>query len=545
MQRGIPQLMKEGTEHLSGLEQAILRNIEACKQLGDLTRTSLGPNGMNKIVINHIGKMFITSDCATIMKEMEIVHPAAKMIVLAATMQEQEVGDGSNFVVCLAGELLSRAEGLLKLGLHPSELIAGYKAAGELAVKELENLAVVTATDADMFDHAFLKKAVMAAVGAKQHNDSDFIAGLVADACLCIMPKNRNNFSIDNVRVCKVAGASLLQSEVIKGMVINRGVETNVVRCENAKVAVFTCGLEPTETETKGNVLLKSAEELVNYSSGEEESLHKHIKAIADSGVTMIITGGAVDDMAKHFIAKYGMMVVRVASKFEIRRLCEATKARPLVSMGPVAPEFMGFCSLVYVREVGSAKVTVFQQDSGDDTGIATVMLRGATSNMLQAIERAVDDGVNTIKALGKDGRLLAGAGACDIEVSRKLDDFGDKETGLSQYAIKQYARALEIVPRVLAENAGHNANESIASLIAEHEKGNTSTGIDITVAGIKGGTIDAHKAQLFDLLATRKSALKLATNAVVTILRVDCIIQCKRAGGPKLPKNGQGGWDN
>jgi T-complex protein 1 subunit theta len=173
---------------------------------------------MNKIVINHIGKMFITSDCATIMKEMEIVHPAAKMIVLAATMQEQEVGDGSNFVVCLAGELLSRAEGLLKLGLHPSELIAGYKAAGELAVKELENLAVVTATDADMFDHAFLKKAVMAAVGAKQHNDSDFIAGLVADACLCIMPKNRNNFSIDNVRVCKVAGASLLQSEVIKGV---------------------------------------------------------------------------------------------------------------------------------------------------------------------------------------------------------------------------------------------------------------------------------------------------------------------------------------
>lgn len=540
MRRGIPNLFKDGVKTLTGLEQAVIRNIVACKGLSDITRTSLGPNGMNKMIINHLGKLFVTSDTATIMKEMEIEHPAAKMLVMASAMQEAEIGDGSNFVISIGGELLSQAEELIHMGLHPSEIVTGYIKAGRKALEILDELVIDTISPKEITKES-ITRACISAIASKQYGYESFIAPLVAEACMTVLPKNTYNFNVDNVRVVKVLGGNLQQSEVIRGMVIPHDTQGSIKRIKDAKVAVFSNSLQAAETETKGTVLIHSAAELMNYNLGEEKEIEKLIKGIADSGINVIVTGGTIDDMAAHFIEKFNMMAIKITSKFELRRICKATKAHPLVNLGPVHPEEAGFCSLVYVREVGSQKLTIFQQDSSDDTNVATILLRASTNNILNDVERAIDDGVNVVKVVGRDGRFLAGAGAVDIELARRLSAYGTRTSGLEQYSIQKFAEALEVVPRTLAENAGLTAMDILSQLYAAHEKGDIHVGVNIDDGGVKDMSVAPYN--IIDLLATKKQALKLALDAVVTILRVDQIIQAKPAGGPKMQKGGQH-WD-
>lgn len=540
MRSGVSSIMKQGTEHLSGLQEAVLRNLAACKELSDVTRTSFGPNGMNKMVINHIDKLFVTSDCATMLREMEVQHPAAKMLLMAATMQEYEIGDGSNLVVTFAGELLSKAEDLVRMGLHPSEIVAGYNKAALKALELLEGLTALKLEHKDMFDKEQITKGCYSAIASKQYGVESFLAPLVAEACLTVMPANPYNFLVDNVRVVKILGSSLQNSEVVKGMVIAHDTIGTLKEAKEAKIAVFTGSLAPPETETKGTVLLSSADDLLNFSASEETEMEKTIKAIADMGVKVVVTGGSVEDMAAHFLEKYGMMTVKVTSKFDLRRLCKAIKAQPAVNLGPIDTEMLGYASLVYVREVGARKITVFSQDRIDDTSVATVLLRASTDSLLNDVERAVDDGVNVVRMMGRDARFVAGAGATEIELARLLRQHAAKTPGLEQYAINSFAEALEIVPRTLGENSGQNANELLSQLYAAHEKGQTFHGVDVEEHGLK----DVKEAGVFDLLVTKAQALKLAVDAATTVLRVDQIISAKPAGGPKMPK-GQGHWDD
>lgn len=542
MRRGVPNLFKEGTKSLSGLEAAVLRNIEACTQLADITRTSYGPNGMNKLIINHIEKIFVTSDCMTILKESEIQHPAAKMIILAASMQETEVGDGSNFVIAVAGALLNEAAELVKMGLHPSEIVSGYEKAGKKAIEIMDELTVFEASAKQMKDVAILEKGITSSIAAKQLGNESLLAPLVARACLTVMPKNVYNFNVDNVRVCKILGGSLQDSEVVSGMVIPKDTEGDVKFLADAKIAVFTCSIGPPEAESKGTVLIHNAEELMNFSHSEEKEIETIIKGIKDSGVNCIITGGTVDDMAAHFIEKYKMMCLRISSKFELRRICRSVKARALVTCAAVGPDDLGFCSSIKVREIGGSQVTIFNQASKDDTSVATILLRASTNNILNDVDRAIDDGVNVVKSMCKNSpaKFLAGAGASDIEMARRLAAYGATCTGLEQYSIKKFAEALEVIPRTLAENAGHSAIDIISSLYAAHEKGEVNAGINIEDGKVK----DMTKTNILDLASTKKQALTLATDAVTTILRVDQIIQAKQAGGPKLPKQ-NGNWDD
>lgn len=538
--------MKDGTKSYSGLEQAVLRNIEACTGLAEITRTSFGPNGMNKMLINHLEKMFVTSDTATIVKELEIEHPAAKMIILASNMQESEIGDGSNYVITVAGALLRCAAELIKMGLHPSEIIAGYTKAGKKALEILEDLTVWTVEKKDFRDEALLARAMRSAISAKQFGCEDILAPLIAKACLTVLPKNVYNFNVDNVRVCKILGGSLEQSTVIKGMVLKGETQGNpdITEFKNAKIAVFTCSLEPAETETKGTVLIETAEQLMAYNKSEEKEIEEMIRGFKASGISVVVTGGSINDMAQHFLAKFDMMAIKVSSKFELRRLCRAIRARPLVALGAVRQEDAGFASRVRVEIVGMTKICVFEQEEVDDASVATVLLRASTHNILNDVERAVDDGVNIVKAMGKNApcHFIAGGGAADIEIARRLLDVGAKSTGLDQYAIKKFGEALEVIPRTLAENAGQDGMAQIAKLYAAHESGKINMGINIDTTG-DGALIDMVENSVLDLAITKKQALILATDAVVTILRVDQIIQAKKAGGPKLPKNGH--WDD
>ena len=546
MRRGIPNLFKDGTKMRSGLHDAVLRNLEACKQLSDLTRTSLGPSGLNKMVINHLDKIFVTSDTATLMAEMEIAHPAAKMVVMAAGMQESEVGDGSNFVIVLSGELLHQAEELLHMGLHPSEIIAGYSKAGKQALQIIETLTIEEVPQDKLTDIATLTRIVTAPIAAKQYGYESFLAPLVAQACLTVMPRNPYNFLVDNVRVVKILGGNLYQSEVVRGMVLAGGALGAVQQAEKAKVAVFTCSIGAADTETKGTILIHNAAELMSYNDSEEREIEKIIKSIHESGVRVIVTGSTVDDIAQHFLDKYQLMTIKTTSKFELRRICKATRARPLVALGPVRAEEIGYASHVYVREVGGSKVTVFKQEEGDASGVATILLRASTHNILNDIERAIDDGVNTVRALTRDNRLLAGAGAVDIELARQLHSFAQQAPGLEQYALARFATAMEVVPRALADNSGMEAMDVVSQLYAQHEKGGQGVRVGVDIEGNAAGRcVDdmATKANVYDLMAVKRQAIRLAVDAVLTVLRVDSIIQAKQAGGPKMGGQ-QNNWD-
>ncbi|PQQ04506.1 T-complex protein 1 subunit theta [Prunus yedoensis var. nudiflora] len=443
---GIQSMLKEGHKHLSGLDEAVVKNIDACKQLSTITRTSLGPNGMNKMVINHLDKLFVTNDAATIVNELEVQHPAAKLLVLAGRAQQEEVGDGANLTISFAGELLQNAEELIRMGLHPSEIISGYNKAITKTIEILDELVEEGSEKMDVRNKEEVVSRMKAAVASKQFGQEDILSSLVADACIQVCPKNPANFNVDNVRVAKIVGGGLHNCTVVRGMVLKTDAVGSIKRMGRPS------GVDTSATETKGTVLIHSADQLENYAKTEEAKVEELIKAVADSGAKVIVSGAAVERW--HYI---------------------------------------------------------FYDSILDD------------------LERAVDDGVNTYKAMCKDSRIVPGAAATEIELARRLKEFSFKETGLDQYAIAKFAESFEMVPKTLAENAGRNAMEIISSLYAEHASGNTKVGIDLE----DGVCRDVSALNVWDLHITKFFALKYAADAACTVLRVDQIIMAKPAGGP------------
>ncbi|KAJ9550564.1 hypothetical protein OSB04_014609 [Centaurea solstitialis] len=514
---GIQGMLKEGHKHLSGLDEAVVKNIDACKQLSTITRTSLGPNGMNKMVINHLDRLFVTSDTATIVNELEIQHPAAKILVLAGKAQQEEIGDGANLTVSFAGELLQGAEDLIRMGLHPSEIIIGYTKAINKVVEILEGLVEGGSETMDVRNKDEVILRMKAAVASKQYGQESILCPLIADACIQVCPKNPVNFNVDNVRVAKLLGGGLHNCTAVRGMVLKGDTVGSIKKIEKAKVVVIAGGVDTTATETKGTVLIHSAEQLENYAKTEEAKVEELIKAVADSGAKVIVSGAAVGEMALHFCERYKIMVLKIASKFELRRFCRTTGCVALLKLGTVNPDDLGYVDSISVEEIGGARVTVVRNEEGGNS-VTTVLLRGSTDSILDDLERAVDDGVNTYKALCRDSRIVPGAAATEIELARKLKEFSFTETGLDQYAIAKFAESFEMIPKTLAENAGLNAMEIISSLYADHAAGNAKVGIDLE----EGACKDVSTLNIWDLFVTKFHALKYAADAVCTVLRVD-----------------------
>ncbi|KAE8677773.1 T-complex protein 1 subunit theta [Hibiscus syriacus] len=494
---GIQSMLKEGHKHLSGLEEAVLKNIDACKQLSTITRTSLGPDGMNKMVINHLDKLFVTNDAATIVNELEVQHPAAKILVLAGKAQQEEIGDGANLTISFAGELLQNAEELIRTGLHPSEIISGYTKAITNTTEALEELVEKGSENMDVRNKEQVVSRMKAAVANKQYGQEDILSSLIAD----------------------LVGGGLHNCMVILGMVLKGDAVGSIKHVEKAKVAVFVSGVDSSATETKGTVLIHSAEQV--------EEL---IKAVADSGAKIIVSGGAVGEMALHFCERYKLMVLKISSKFELRRFCRTSGTAALLKLSQPKPDDLGFIDSVSVDEIGVSRVTVVRSEEGGNK-IATVVLRGSTDSILDDLERAVDDGVNTYKAMCRDSRIVPGAAATEVELARRLKEFSFKETGLDQYAIAKFAESFELVPRTLAENAGLNPMDIISKLYEKHASGNTKVGIDFRGGDSEDGVCkDVSTMNIWDLYVTKFFALKYAADAACTVLRVDQIIM---AGGP------------
>ncbi|EPE10338.1 t-complex protein 1 subunit theta [Ophiostoma piceae UAMH 11346] len=526
-------LFKSGYNNYDSEDGAVLRNIDACRAISSTVQTSLGPYGRNKVVINHLQKMILTSDAATILRELDVVHPAAKLLVMASQQQDAEMGDATNLVIVLAGELLRKAEDLLRMGLKTADIVTGYERAQKFALETLEELVVDKVEDVRSQDE--LSKAIRTVVGSKQSGNEEFLAELVAEAVLAVLPKNAALFNVDNIRVVKIMGGSLDQSRVVRGMVFPKPPDGTVKKVQKAKVGVYSCPIDTSQTETKGTVLLHNAKEMMDFTKGEETQLEATIKQLHDVGLRVVVAGSTVGELAMHYLNRYGILVIRILSKFELRRICRVVGATPLARLGAPMPEEMGSIDVVETLEVGGDRVTVFRQES-EITRTATIVLRGATQNHLDDIERAVDDGVNVVKAITKDARLVPGAGATEIQLVERLQAFGEKTPGLAQYAIKKYGEAFEVVPRTLAESAGLDATEVLSHLYASaHKKDQWTYGVD--VENDDGtGTLDAKAEGILDLLASKSWAIKLATEAARTVLSVDQIIVARQAGGPKPP---------
>lgn len=526
-------LFKQGYNNYDAEDGAVMRNVEACRAISSTVQTSLGPYGRNKVIINHLQKMILTSDAATILRELDVVHPAAKLLVMASQQQESEMGDATNLVIILAGELLKKAEDLLRMGLKASDIVIGYEKAQLFALKTLEELEVDKVED--IRDQDELSKAIRTVVASKQNGNEDLLAELVAEGVLSVLPKNPANFSVDNIRVVKIMGGSLDQSKVVKGMVFPKEPDGVIKKATKAKVGVYTCPIDSSQTETKGTVLLNNAKEMMDFTSGEESQLETAIKELYDSGLRVVIVGERVGDLAMHYLNRFGILCIRILSKFELRRVCRVVGATPLARLGAPMPDEMGSIDVVETLEIGGDRVTVFRQED-EQTRTATLVLRGATQNHLDDVERAVDDGVNVVKAITRDPRLVPGAGATETQLVERITAFGEKTSGLSQYAIKKYAEAFEVIPRTLAESCGLDATEVLSRLYAAHHKGEDwDTGVDIDNED-GTGILDANEKGILDLLVSKHWAIKLATEAARTVLSVDQIIVAKQAGGPKPP---------
>lgn len=549
-------LFKQGYNSYTNADGQINKSIAAIREIHQMCLTSMGPCGRNKIIVNHLGKIIITNDAATMLRELDIVHPAVKVLVMATEQQKIDMGDGTNLVLVLAGELLNVSEKLIALGLSPIEIIQGYNMAKSFVLKELDSMTVQEITDKHSKDE--LVKVMKPVISSKQYGSEDILSELVAEAVSHVLPTKSNNFNVDSIRVVKIMGGSLHNSQVIKGMVFNREPEGHVKSLpagQRHKVAVFTCPIDIANTETKGTVLLHNAQEMLDFTKGEEKQLNEMIKEIVDAGVNCVVAGSGVGELALHYLNRYGVLVLEVPSKFELRRICRVCGATPLPRLGAPTPEEVGVVETVKTTEIGGDRVTVFKQEESEATRTATIILRGATQNNLDDIERAIDDGVAAVKGLMKPdgGKLLPGAGATEIELVSRITQFGEKTPGLMQLAIKQFAVAFEVVPRTLAETAGLNVNEVLPNLYAAHTCTESESeesddrvyqGVDIDGENVEG-VKDVREEGIYDLLAAKKFAINVATEAATTVLSIDQIIMAKRAGGPQMPKGPKpGNWD-
>lgn len=419
----------------------------------------------------------------------------------------------------------------------------------------------------DLRSHLELAKAIRTVIASKQSGSEDFLADMVAEAILAVLPKQPVNFNVDNIRVVKIMGGSLEQSQVVKGMVFGREPDGSVKKAKNAKVGVFSCPIDTSQTETKGTVLLHNAKEMMDFTKGEENQLETIIKELHDSGLRVVVAGSTVGELALHYLNRFGILVVKVLSKFELRRLCRVVGATPLARLGAPMPDEMGKVEIVETLEIGGDRVTVFRQEN-EATRTATLVIRGATQNHLDDIERAIDDGVNVVKAITRDAKLVPGAGATEMQLIERISAFGERTPELSQYAIRKYAEAFEVIPRTLAESAGLDATEVLATLYAAHHKSPANDNDDddddedededddddddedewtmgVDVENDDGtGTLDAKEEGILDLLVSKQWAIRLATEAARTVLSVDQIIVARQAGGPKPPGGQNPDWD-
>ncbi|MFQ6012093.1 MAG: thermosome subunit beta [Thermoplasmata archaeon] len=529
-------VLKEGTRRDRG-RSAQTSNIHAAKAIADAVRTTLGPRGMDKMLVDSMGDVVITNDGVTILKEIDVEHPAAKMLVEVAKTQDEEVGDGTTTAVILAGEILKRAEELVEQKIHPTVIAQGYRMAAEKATELLENLGEKVgpkdkATLAKIAATSMISKAISA--------NRDYLADLAVRAVLAVAEEREGVWQVDedNIQVVKKQGGSVLESEMVDGIIVDKErVHTGMpTRVEKAKVALVNAALEVKKTEFDARIQISNPEQLQAFLGEEENILRAFVEAFKKVGANAVFGQKGIDDMAQHFLAKEGIYAIRRVKKSDMEKLAKATGARIVSKVQEIGKSDLGTAALVEERKIGDDEMT-FVTGAKNPKAIS-LLLRGGTEHVVDEIERSVDDAISVVKAAVEDGKMVTGGGSVHTHLSLGLRDYAASVGGREQIAIEAFATALEVAPRTLAENAGLDPIDTLIDLRNAHKAGKHRHGINVYTGKVE----DMKKLDVLEPLRVSKQALNSATDAAVMILRIDDIIAATEFKGGPPGEGGPGG---
>ena len=524
---GVPVLvLKEGTQRTTGAD-ARRSNIMAAKVIAEILSTSLGPRGMDKLLIDAFGDVTITGDGATILKEMEVQHPAAKLLVEVAKAMDAEVGDGTTTAVVLAGKLLEGAEALLEEGIHPTIIINGFKKATEFAMQIADEIAKpINVENKDQ-----LMTVAMNALSSKVVAEArDYLAKIAVEAATTAVEVRDGKYylDLDWIKIEKKRGKSLFETELVRGIVLDKevvhpGMPRRVV---NAKIALLDCPLEIEKPEWSAKISVTSPDQIKAFLDEEARILKTYVDKLKEIGANVVITQKGIDEIAQHFLAKAGILAVRRVKRSDIEKISRATGAKIVTSIRDIRPEDLGTAGLVEERKVGEEKMVFIEQCPNPRA--VTILIRGAADRILDEAERSMQDALHVIRDLYREPKVVPGGGAFEIEIARRLREWGRKLPGKEQLAVLKFAEALEFIPTILALTAGLDPVDVLAELRKRHEAGEIDAGIEV----ISGKVSNMYSLNIVDPLLVKKNVIKSATEAAIMVLRIDDIIAAAQTKG-------------
>ena len=524
MMQGQPVIiLREGTERSKG-KGTQSNNIAAARAIADAVRSALGPKGMDKMLVDSMGEVTITNDGVTILKEIEVEHPAAKMMIEVAKTQDDEVGDGTTSAVILAGDLLKHAESLIDQQVHPTVIVNGYRMAAEQALLMLEKIAFNVKPE----DEEVLRSiAITAMTGKSLGHEKDHLADMIVKATRAVAEERDGKLivDIDNILVQKKQGGSISDTELIKGVVLDKErVHPRMPKSiKDAKIALINRALEIKKTEFGSEIKLRDPSKMQLFIKEEEKTLKAFADKIKAVGANVVICQKGIDDLTQHYLAKDGIYAVRRAKESDMKKIVKATGGKLVTNLDDLTAKDLGNAGLVEERKIGDDEMT-FVTNCRNPKAVS-ILVRGGTEHVVDELERTVHDGLRAVACVLEDGKAVAGGGSAEIELSRKLKDYASTIGGREQLAIEAFARAMECIPRTLAENAGLDWIDTLIDLRSKHEgdKGKM-IGIDV----YSGKSVNMKTINIIEPLRVKTQAIKSATDAAAMILRIDDVIASK-----------------
>ncbi|MDH3780966.1 MAG: thermosome subunit beta [Nitrosopumilus sp.] len=527
-------VLKESALQQKG-KDAQQNNIAAAKLVAQLVRSSLGPRGLDKMLVDSLGDVTITNDGATILKEIDVQHPAAKMMVEISKTVDNEVGDGTTSSVIFGGALLARAEDLLNKDVHASTIIDGYQAASDKALEIYSDLAKKIQPD----DRASLLKIAVTSMQSKLiSEDSDSLSKIIVDAILSITTKKGDDYFVDleNIKVEKKAGGSIDDTQIVKGIVLDKeivhsGMPTKI---EKAKIALVNSALEIEKTELSSEIRITDPTQMQMFLEEENRMLKTMVDKLHDVGANVLICQKGIDDISQHYLAKYGIMAIRRVKESDMIKLSKATGGRVISNLDDLSENDLGIADLAHQKKVESDK-WVFIEGCKHPQSV-TLLIRGGTQRVIDEVDRSIHDSLMVVKDVIEKPAIVAGGGAPEAFAASMLKDWADHFDGREQLAIKKYAEALETIPLTIAENAGMDPIDTMANLRAKQNHGQKWTGIDARNMKIA----DMMAINVVEPIVVKEQIIKSATEAACMILRIDDVIATSGApGGGGMPGMG------
>ncbi|MDD1770276.1 MAG: TCP-1/cpn60 chaperonin family protein [Methanomassiliicoccales archaeon] len=529
-------VLKEGTERSKNRE-AQSNNIAAARAVADAVRSTLGPKGMDKMLVDSLGDVVITNDGVTILKEIDIQHPAAKMVVEVAKTQDNECGDGTTTSVILAGELLKKAEVLIDQNIHPTILANGYRMAAAKCMEILDTIAIKITPD----DNEMLKKIARTAMTGKSiGGQRDFLAELAVKAVRAVAEKKDGGYEVDieNIKVEKKTGGSIADTKIIEGVIIDKErVHPRMPKTiTGAKIALVSGSMEIAKTQVEAKIQIRDPQSMQRFLDEEESTLKKMADRLKEVGANVVFCQKGIDDLVQHYLAKNGIYAARRLKESDMEKLSKATNAKMIGNVMELEKADLGCAGTVEEKKIGDDNMT-FITGCKNPKAIS-VMIRGGTEHVAEEVERALHDALRVVGITIEDGKAVPGGGAPEIELSLRLANYASSVGGREQLAIEAFAEAMEVVPWALAENAGLDAIDVVLNLKSAHEgkKANKNAGLDLTT----GKPIDMLEANVIEPLRVKTQAVKSASEVANMILRIDDVIASRKA--PPMPPGGPGG---